>query len=72
MKKYVLCNVCGQRDVPSHGNVGTSVKMRCSDCSDDSGRASRCRAHCVTGHKTRFTDDFAAIRPAVDRAKTKG
>lgn len=50
----VQCAVCGKIDDGAENPPGTSIRMQCNECEDESGRASRCRVCCPTGHGTRF------------------
>jgi len=55
--KYLTCAKCGKVDKPNKTiipyNVGTSVKMQCSDCATNGWYAKLCRNCCPTKHGTK-------------------
>jgi len=66
---FLRCCKCGETDtsrkatfdadagITSFAYVGTATTMRCPDCADAKGTATKCRSCCPTGHGTKYEFD---------------
>lgn len=57
IKEPLVCAKCKKVDqnnlLSTPFSIGTSVKMKCPDCCDESGFAQLCRKCCPTEHGTK-------------------